>query len=462
MTDVQGARPETRNGRRMSGIGRVLVAVYGVLALAAVGRSFFQIVSKFEEAPLAYVLSALAAVVYVVATAALILSGRGWYRVAWVTIAFEFTGVVVVGLLSVVFPDLFPDDTVWSWFGRGYLFIPLVLPVLGMWWLAKHRPVSARCPERGGCLVKTFKGLAAVPEGFGPSAVTIGKFDGVHRGHRAVIDRIRAIAARDDLRAVVVTFDRNPLELLAPEKCPDALVSVRQKLELLGSTGIDATLLLPFDRALASVPATEFVERVLVDTLHAKAVLVGSDFRYGARGAGDVDLLIALGAKFGFTVEVVDDVRPEDERRVSSTWIRELLAEGDVRHATQLLGHTPTVSGIVVHGAKRGRELGFPTANLSPESEGLIPADGVYAGWLTDAGTRYPAAISVGNNPTYEGVRKKQVEAYVLDRELDLYDHVVDVEFVDRLRGQVAFTNIPDLVETMRGDVDRARDLLAD
>lgn len=142
MTDVQGARPETRNGRRMSGIGRVLVAVYGVLALAAVGRSFFQIASKFDEAPFAYALSALAAVVYVVATAALILSGRGWYRVAWATIVFEFTGVVVVGVLSVVFPELFPDDTVWSGFGRGYLFIPLVLPVLGMWWLARHRPVS--------------------------------------------------------------------------------------------------------------------------------------------------------------------------------------------------------------------------------------------------------------------------------------------------------------------------------
>ena len=159
---------------------------------------------------------------------------------------------------------------------------------------------------------------------------------------------------------------------------------------------------------------------------------------------------------------MVDDVRPEGERRVSSTWIRELLAEGDVRHATALLGHTPAVSGIVVHGAKRGRELGYPTANLSPESEGLIPGDGVYAGWLTDAGTRYPAAISVGNNPTFEGVPKKQVEAYVLDRELDLYDHVVDVEFVERLRGMVAFTNIPDLIETMRGDVDRARDLLSD
>ncbi|WP_448809524.1 bifunctional riboflavin kinase/FAD synthetase [Agromyces bauzanensis] len=310
--------------------------------------------------------------------------------------------------------------------------------------------------------MRTFKGLAAVPAGFGPSVVTIGKFDGVHIGHRAVIERVHDIAASDDLRSVVVTFDRNPLELLAPEKCPDALVSVRQKLELLGSTGVDATLLLPFNRALASVPATEFVERVLVDALHAKAVLVGRDFRYGARGAGDVDLLIDLGATFGFTVEVVGDVRPESGRRVSSTWIRELLAAGDVRDATELLGHAPTVSGLVVHGAKRGRGLGFPTANLSPESEGLIPADGVYAGWLTDAGTRYPAAISVGDNPTFEGVPKKQVEAYVLDRELDLYDHVVDVEFVERLRGMVAFTSIPDLVETMHGDVDRAREVLTD
>jgi len=310
--------------------------------------------------------------------------------------------------------------------------------------------------------VKTFKGVDGVPAGFGPSAVTIGKFDGVHQGHRAVIDRIRSIAENDGLRAVVVTFDRNPLALLAPEKCPDSLVSVRQKLELLATTGVDATLLLPFDRALASVPATEFVERVLVDGLNARAVLVGSDFRYGARGAGDVDLLIDLGAKFGFTVEVVDDVRPEGERRVSSTWIRELLAEGDVRHATRLLGHAPTVSGIVVHGAARGRELGFPTANLTPESEGLIPADGVYAGWLTDAGTRYPAAISVGDNPTFEGVPKKQVEAYVLDRELDLYDHVVDVEFVERIRGMVAFTSIPDLIETIRDDVDRIRVILSD
>ncbi|WP_254431273.1 hypothetical protein [Agromyces sp. Marseille-P2726] len=143
MTDVRSARPETRRGWRMSGIGRVLVAVYGVLALAALGRSFVQIVSKFDEAPLAYTLSALAAVVYVVATIALVRSGRGWYRIAWATILFEFAGVLVIGTLSIVYPQLFPHDTVWSWFGRGYLFIPLVLPLLGMWWLATHRPDRA-------------------------------------------------------------------------------------------------------------------------------------------------------------------------------------------------------------------------------------------------------------------------------------------------------------------------------
>ena len=143
MTDVRSARPETGRRWRMSGIGRVLVAVYGVLALAALGRSFVQIVSKFDEAPLAYALSALAAVVYVVATIALVRAGRGWYRVAWATIVFEFVGVLVVGTMSIVDPELFPHDTVWSWFGRGYLFIPLVLPLLGMWWLATHRPDPA-------------------------------------------------------------------------------------------------------------------------------------------------------------------------------------------------------------------------------------------------------------------------------------------------------------------------------
>lgn len=308
--------------------------------------------------------------------------------------------------------------------------------------------------------MRTFEGVAEVPAGFGPSAVTIGKFDGVHQGHRAVIAKLREVAEADGLRSVVVTFDRNPLALLAPDRCPEALMSVRQKLGLLATTGLDAALVLPFDRALASQPPEEFVRRVLVDALGARSVLVGSDFRFGARGAGDVALLEQLGRELGFSVVIIDDVRPEGERRVSSTWVRELLAEGDVRHAAALLGHAPTVSGIVVHGAARGRELGYPTANLSPDSEGLIPADGVYAGWLTDAGTRYPAAISVGNNPTFEGVPRKQVEAYVLDRELDLYDRMVEVEFVDRIRGMVAFDSIDDLIVRMGEDVEVARGIL--
>ena len=308
--------------------------------------------------------------------------------------------------------------------------------------------------------MRILDGVAQVPPHFGPSAISIGKFDGVHVGHRAVLARLRAIAARDHLQAVAVTFDRNPLALLAPEKCPESLVSVPQKLRLLATTGVDAALVLHFDRELASLAPEEFVRSILVDALHARAILVGADFRFGSRGAGDVALLTELGLQHGFVVEVVGDVRPTDDRRVSSTWVRELLAEGDVRRAAELLGHTPTVRGLVVHGAARGRELGFPTANLSPESEGLIPADGVYAGWLTDGGVRYPAAISVGNNPTFEGVPKKQVEAYVLDRELDLYDHVVDVEFVDRIRGQVAFTTIDDLIVQMRRDVDEVRGLV--
>lgn len=308
--------------------------------------------------------------------------------------------------------------------------------------------------------MKIFRSVEEVPDGFGPSAVTIGKFDGVHSGHRAVIGRLREVAADRGLTAAVITFDRNPLELIAPEKCPASLVSNGQKLDLLSGTGIDATLMVAFDRALAALEPEEFVHRILVDRLHAAAVLVGSDFRFGHRGAGDLRLLRELGEKYGFAVELIDDVRPEHGRRVSSTWIRELLAEGDVAHAAELLGHIPTLRGVVVHGAARGRELGYPTANLSPESEGLIPADGVYAGWLTDGDETYPAAISVGNNPTFEGVPHKQVEAYVLDRELDLYGHCVEVSFVQRIRGMVAYQGVEPLIAQIADDVEKARGIL--
>lgn len=308
--------------------------------------------------------------------------------------------------------------------------------------------------------MRTFTGIDAVPAGYGPSAVTIGKFDGVHEGHRAVIAKLREIAEARRLEAVAITFDRHPAAYHAPDRCPPQLVSTRQKLELLATTGLDATVLLHYDGALASHTADAFVRRYLVDALRARVLLVGHDFRYGAGNEGDVDLLRRQGEELGFEVVVVEDVVPEGGRRVSSTWIRELLDAGEVEHAAELLGHVPTVSGLVVHGFKRGRELGYPTANLALDAEGFIPGDGVYAGWLVDGGVRYPAAISVGNNPTFEGVPKKQVEAYVLDRDLDLYDHVVGVEFSHRIRGMEKFDGIEALVAQMGRDVDRARELV--
>ncbi|WP_417554092.1 bifunctional riboflavin kinase/FAD synthetase [Microbacterium sp.] len=306
-----------------------------------------------------------------------------------------------------------------------------------------------------------FRDPADVPADFGPSVVAIGKFDGVHVGHRAVLERLKADAAAADARSVAVTFDRNPLEVLRPELCPENVVATSRKLELLGELDLDATLLLTFDRALASLAAEDFVRTILVDALHVVTVLVGRDFRFGRGGAGDPDLLRELGPVHGFTVDVVDDVHPAGaDRRVSSTWVRELLAAGDVAEAAKVLGRPVTVSGEVVHGLKRGRELGFPTANLSEMIDALAPADGIYAGWLDDhdTGIRHPSAISVGTNPTFDDVDRRQVEAHVLDESgLDLYGHHVTVEFTDHLRGMVAFEGMDALIAQIAADVTEAR-----
>lgn len=317
-----------------------------------------------------------------------------------------------------------------------------------------------------------FRAPGEVPAGFGPSVVVIGKFDGVHSGHRAVIDHARVTATDADARVVAVTFDRNPLSLLRPELCPDPLSSVEQKLELLAEAGVDATLVLRFDAELAGLEPRAFVEHVLVDALGVVTVMVGDDFRFGRGGAGDLALLISLGAEFGFEVDVVGDVQGGG-RRVSSTWVRDLLSVGDVEGAARLLGRPHAMAGEVVHGLKRGRELGFPTANLAPDADGFIPGDGVYAGWLVDLGpeseasdtsapvTRYPAAISVGTNPTFDDVPVRQVEAYVLDETaLDLYGHRVQVQFTHRIRGMVAFEGIDRLIAQMTDDVARVRQAL--
>jgi riboflavin kinase/FMN adenylyltransferase len=200
------------------------------------------------------------------------------------------------------------------------------------------------------------------------------------------------------------------------------------------------------------------VSEILVDTLHARLVFVGSDFRFGAKGAGDVALLRALGEQHGFTVELIDDVdliddvRPDGERRVSSTWIRELLGQGRVAEAARLLGREHSVRSVVVHGNQRGRAMGYPTANLDPACEGFVPADGVYAARVLHDGTVYPAAVSVGNNPTFEGVPAKQIEAHLLDVDIDLYGDRISVLFVSYVRGMVKFSSMDELAAQMRQD----------
>jgi riboflavin kinase/FMN adenylyltransferase len=308
--------------------------------------------------------------------------------------------------------------------------------------------------------MKLFESIDAVPQDFGPVAVTIGKFDGVHGGHRAVLERLKQIAAERGLHSVVVTFDRNPMSLLHPEYCAQPLVSKQQKLERLDSVGVDATLVLTFDRALSEVSPEDFVGRVLAGALETRVILVGSDFRFGARGAGDIVLLRSLGEQHGFEVIVIDDIELEAGRRISSTFVRELLAAGQVAEAGRLLMARHSVRGIVVLGQQRGRELGYPTANLAPIPEGFIPVDGVYAAWLIIDGTPFAAAVSIGNNPTFEGVAEKQVEAHALDQDFDLYGKRVEVEFVEFIRGMVKFDSVDSLVEQMSRDEETVREIL--
>lgn len=309
-----------------------------------------------------------------------------------------------------------------------------------------------------------YTAISDVPEGFGPSAVAIGKFDGVHSGHREVIGKLMAVASARGLVPTAVTFDRNPLSVLRPENYPEPLVSNAQKLDLLEGTGLTATLMLTFDRALADLAPEVFVRSILVDALHARVVIVGSDFRFGAKGAGNVDTLRDFGALWDFEVLLVDDVvidaAGDGPHRASSTWIRTLLTEGRVRDAATLLGYEPSIRSIIVHGAKRGRELGYPTANLAPQIEGFVPRDGVYAAWLTVDGTRYGAAVSIGNNPTFDGVPDKQVEAHVLDEDIDLYDKEVELAFVEYIRPMLKFTGVDELVTYMVQDEVKVREIL--
>jgi riboflavin kinase/FMN adenylyltransferase len=302
------------------------------------------------------------------------------------------------------------------------------------------------------------------PEG---SVVTIGAYDGVHMGHRSVIRLVRQRAAERGLRSAVVTFDRHPASVVRPESAPRLLTDLEQKLELLAETGIDYCLVIAFDEGRSRETAEDFVKEVLVDCLNAADVVVGEDFHFGHRRAGNVPLLHRLGAELGFEVDGIELVGAESrpgggDAPVSSTRIRRALVEGDLAVANGLLGRDYEVRGVVALGDKRGRELGFPTANVSVPGDILLPADGIYAGWFERPdGSVHASAISLGRRPTfYVEAHVSLLEAHLLDFDGDLYDEHVKVRFVAHLRDQVRFDSVEALVEQIQRDVDQARDLL--
>lgn len=305
------------------------------------------------------------------------------------------------------------------------------------------------------------------PEQLRPSVATLGNFDGVHHGHRAVLTRLVDVGRDRGLPAVAVTFDPHPLAVLYPERAPALLTPGHLRDDLLATTGIDGLLVVPFTRAFAAQTPEEFVRSTFVDALAAKAVVVGRDTRFGVRNSGDVDTLRHLGDELGFEVVVLEDIG--EDVRYSSSAIRNALVAGDVAAAAHMLGRPHRVVGPVVHGHHRGRELGYPTANLGSDTLGLVPAEGVYAGWLTrldlplDALERtLPAAASIGTNPTFDTTDRRTVEAYVLDRtDLDLYGESVMVEFVEHIRPTLRFESIDDLCSAMAKDVEACRQILA-
>ncbi len=301
--------------------------------------------------------------------------------------------------------------------------------------------------------------------------VTIGVFDGVHRGHQELIRRTVDVARTRGLPSVVLTFDPHPSEVLRPGSHPAQLTTLRRKAELMEQLGVDVFCVLPFTLEFSRMPAADFVHEVLVDRLHVAVVLVGENFTFGAKAAGNVDLLRQLGKRFGYVVHGTelqgaslggDGNDVTGEITFSSTYVRSCIDAGDVEAAAVALGRPHRIDGIVVRGDGRGRELGFPTANLSTPRYAAVPADGVYSCWFTSTSRpdrRLPAAVSVGSNPTFSG-RERRVEAYVLDIDEDFYGQHVALDFVARLRDMEHYDTVDALLAQMAEDVKQTRELL--
>lgn len=288
------------------------------------------------------------------------------------------------------------------------------------------------------------------------SVVVIGVFDGVHKGHQVLLNRAKEIAAGRTI--IALTFDPHPTTVFAPDRAPTMLTTLADRVELLKIHNADQVAVLKFNEKFAAMSPEDFVKSVLIGQLHVGAVVVGENFTYGHKAAGNVETLKQAGVENNFEVDIQELKR--DSEVISSSRIRELVIEGNVEKARELLSRPHRLDGVVVHGEKRGREIGYPTANLGKIEGQTIPADGVYAGWLTVGINFWPAAISIGTNPTFEGDRARQVEAYALDQEgLDLYDKNASIEFGWYLRPTVKFDSLDELLLQMKKDCDEARKL---
>lgn len=304
--------------------------------------------------------------------------------------------------------------------------------------------------------MRTYTALSEVPKDIGKTAVTIGKFDCLHLGHQSLFSTLIEVAKNESLLPTVVTFDRHPDHLLRPERAKLPIIGKNQKHSLIGSFGAEVLVELEFNQELASKTPEQFVKEILVDTLHAQVVIVGEGFRFGNQGSGDTETLRDLGQKHGFSVKEIKKIEINGDT-VSTTRVRNLLDEGNVAAVAKLLGRVHVAVGVVEHGLKIGRKIGFPTANLARDAEGYLPLDGVYSGWLVSEGIRYPAAHSVGINETFQAV-PRLVESHVLNEtELDLYDKVVTLEFIDFVRPVEKFDGVDSLVAQINLDLEVVR-----
>jgi len=284
-------------------------------------------------------------------------------------------------------------------------------------------------------------------------SVAIGIFDGVHAGHQEILQE----AAKHG-RVVALTFYPHPTSVVAPERTPSSIVSIEDRIALLEKHGASEVVVIEFTKEFAGKSPEDFIQQVLIDQLRATHVTVGANFTFGYKASGNIQYL--KDHSHGFGVSAVE-LKEDRGSAISSTRIRNLIVDGDIERANELLTRSYVLRGPVVHGEKRGRTIGYPTANLGLQEGATVPADGIYAGWLSVGDFRWPAAISIGTNPTFPGIRGRQVEAYAIDQEgLDLYDQEASIEFIARLRDTVKFDGLDPLLEQMKKDCQKAKEIL--